>query len=196
MDDNNFMNQPPQNNVPVSGQSDGNVNNVVSSDQYRNPWYGNRAGKALLVVGVVVVIGGLATYLGFHNSNNNSSQKPNNTIAVNDTDEAPYKYLATVKLESDTIMPSTITVQPQTDVSIENHDTVSHTINISQADNNSGGTLVLPWNGKNLTYTEGGFANNVTIVPGDGYDYVFANSGDYFYHDVNDPSINGEIIVN
>ena len=195
MDDNNFMNQPAQNNIPDTGRSDGNVNNVVSSDQYRNPWYNSKAGKALLVLAVVVV-GGLATYFGFRNNNSNSTPKTINSVVVNDTDEAPYSYLATVKLVNDNLVPSTITVQPQTDVTIENHDSMAHTLNISQADNNSGGTIVLPWNGKNLTYTEGGFANNVTIASGDGYDYVFANPGDYFYHDVNNPNINGEIIVN
>ncbi len=193
MDDNNFMNQPSQTSPTDPSQTSGNV---YSSDQYGNPWYKSKVGKVLLTALVVVVIGGLATYLGFHKNSTVPSQTNNNTEAVNDTDEAPYKYLATVKLVNDNLLPSTITVQPQTDVSIENHDSVSHTINISQADNNSGGTLTLPWNGKNLTYTEGGFANNVTIVPGDGYDYVFANPGSYYYHDVNNPNINGEIIVN
>jgi len=178
--DNNTINQTPYN-------PNEEPNQVVTSDQNQS-FKGHTFTKIVTGLLVIVVIGGLVTYIQLHHAN-----QPSTPVAVQG-DEVPFKNSATVSIQNQQVMPSTIKVSTQTDISFENHDSVDYHIDSNQTTNSK--TFDLSSNGKVYSYIETAFANNVLLPAKGGYSYVFAIPGTYYYHDVNNANINGEIIVN
>ena len=160
---------------------------IVTSDQVnKTP---TQMAKALVAIALLVVVGGSAAYIGLHHN-----QAPASKAVATEGDEIPFKYQATVVIQNHQVEPSTINVLPQTDLFIENHDSVDYHIDTNQL--NSNNTFTIPFNGKTFSYVEDAFASNVTVAANGGYNYVFVNKGTYFFHDINDSSISGEVIVN
>ena len=168
----------------------GEPNKVVTSDQYRS-FKNNTFTKIVTGLVVIVVIGGLFTYIHYHQA----SQPNNSPIYVsNDSNEVPFNTTATVSIQNQQVMPATIKVAPQTEVTFENHDAVDYHIESNQTIVNK--PFDLAFNGKTYRYTEAAFANNIVLPASGGFNYVFAVPGTYYYHDVNNANINGEVIVN
>jgi plastocyanin len=183
MNNDNLLNQTPHD--PNAGS-----NEVVTSDGYRYSGV-HKYAKVLVAIAFVIVVGGLATYVQIHHSNQpNTSNSP---IAVSG-DEIPFKTSATVDFQNQQVMPASITVPTQTDISFENLDSVDYHIDSAQTTGNT--TIDLPFNGKVYSYFETAFANNVLVSAKGGYNYVFTTPGTYYYHEVNNANMNGEIIVN
>ncbi len=187
MDNSNQSDQPENNSVISNGYTAMSSNGIVTSDQ--NNKMPNNLIKAVLVFVVLVVVGGLAAYVAFHNN----QTKPSKTVATAG-DEIPFKYQATVVIQNHQVVPATISVHPQTDMYIENHDSVDYHLDTNQL--NSDSTFSLTSNGKSFSYVEDAFADNITIPANGGYSYVFVTKGTYYYHDINNPNISGEVIVN
>ena len=87
------------------------------------------------------------------------------------------KYEATVVVSQAGFIPAVINVKAGTRMYFENQDTKNHRIDPS------------------LASPDTTFGSTTEIIPSTGYVFSFFKSGDYKYHDGNNPTANGEVNV-
>ena len=138
----------------------------------------NRGLLALVIIIIIIIIAGVYLYYAqsFNPNiqtgmNNTTNQSPgNNTTAGNNTNVT--SAATTVTIQNMTFNPNKITVGSGTNIQWINNDNVQHQI-VSDT---------------------GAFQSNI-LNPGDSYNFFFAKTGIYGYHDALNPTITGTIIV-
>jgi len=100
---------------------------------------------------------------------------PHVAVHLNSPQLASYE--ATVVINAAGFSPAVLDVKPGTRVFFNNEDTSSHRVEQSSE---SSGT---------------GFGSPDEIAPSTGYVFSFFKPGEYTYHDGNNPTANGEVIV-
>lgn len=136
------------------------------------------------VIAVVVLLAIITTAAAFiyrhstHKSANQSAQnsQPQQQPGV----EVPhhFKHEVVVDITAATIMPETLTIPKETEITWLNKDSVSHKLNFTP------GTTV-----------PAQFDFKYTLEAGGGYGYIMYNPGTYHYYVVEKPTENGTIIV-
>jgi len=133
----------------------------------------NRGLLALIIIIIIIIVAGVYLYYA-QSSNpnvqtgmNNSTNQSMGNNSANTTSAA-----TTISIQNMTFNPNQITIKSGTNIQWVNKDNVQHQIS---SDN-------------------GAFQSN-TLNPDDSYNFFFAKTGIYGYHDALNPTITGTIIV-
>ncbi len=133
----------------------------------------NKGLLALIIIIIIIIAAGVYLYYAqssnrnVQTSMNNSTNQSMGNNSANTTSAA-----TTISIQNMTFNPNQITIKSGTNIQWVNNDNVQHQIS---SDN-------------------GAFQSN-TLNPGDSYNFFFAKTGIYGYHDALNPTITGTIIV-
>ncbi|WP_342457797.1 cupredoxin domain-containing protein [Methanobacterium sp.] len=133
----------------------------------------NKGLLALIIIIIIIIAAGVYLYYAQSSNRNvqtgmnNSTNQSMGNNSANTTSAA-----TTISIQNMTFNPNQITIKSGTNIQWINNDNVQHQIS---SDN-------------------GAFQSN-TLNPGDSYNFFFAKTGIYGYHDALNPTITGTIIV-
>ena len=133
----------------------------------------NKGLLALIIIIIIIIVAGVYLYYAQSSNRNvqtgmnNSTNQSMGNNSTNTTSAA-----TTISIQNMTFNPNQITIKSGTNIQWVNNDNVQHQIS---SDN-------------------GAFQSN-TLNPGDSYNFFFAKTGIYGYHDALNPTITGTIIV-
>jgi len=133
----------------------------------------NKGLLALIIIIIIIIAAGVYLYYAQSSNRNvqtgmnNSTNQSMGNNSANTTSAA-----TTISIQNMTFNPNQITIKSGTNIQWVNNDNVQHQIS---SDN-------------------GAFQSN-TLNPGDSYNFFFAKTGIYGYHDALNPTITGTIIV-
>ncbi|HUD11645.1 MAG TPA: cupredoxin domain-containing protein [Candidatus Saccharimonadia bacterium] len=98
-------------------------------------------------------------------------------ITLPSASEPVAQYEATVVINDGSFVPSVLQVKPGTRVFFDNEGTQNHRVDPSAA------------------APDATFGSTAEILPSSGYVFSFFKTGEYTYHDGDNPTVNGEILV-
>lgn len=141
----------------------------------------------ILVMIIAVVAVGVLIYRSNHNKKTATSKTNQATQATGTPEDGSkqteaelrnFKDEATVNVTAEGPSPQTLNIAPGTKIIWQNKDSKSHQLAI-----NPGSTV------------PNQFYNNRVLAAGDGYPFVINQTGTFHYHYVDNPTINGTIVV-
>ncbi len=139
----------------------------------------NRGLLALIIIIIIIIVAGVYLYyaqtsnpnvqIGMNNSTNQSVE--NNTSTTNNGTNTT-SAATTISIQNMTFNPNQITVKSGTNIQWVNNDNTQHQI-----------------------ISDNGAFQSTVLNPGDSYNFYFAKSGIYGYHDALNPTVTGTVTV-
>ncbi len=157
----------------------------MESDNLKPP--NKKSNPSLMVVftvAIIALVGGFLVYNRMHKSSKSNPTKTETTESPDpgykqsETELKNYKQEVTVLLTADGPSPQTLNIPTDTKIVWQNQDSKPHQLAISPG-----------------TPTPNQFYNNRTVDPAGGYPFVIHQTGTFHYYYVDNPIVNGTIIV-
>ena len=139
----------------------------------------NKGILALIIIIIIIIVAGVYLYYAQSSNrnvqtgmNNSTNQSMGNNTSMGNNSTNMTSAAITISIQNMTFNPNKITIKSGTNIQWVNNDNVQHQI----------------------ASDTGAFQSN-TLNPGDSYNFFFAKTGIYGYHDALNPIITGTIIV-